>query len=187
MSQEHVVALCPMAANFDVHKTVRPQENNSKFYSNEVKTKDISILPGELKKSLHVLRVMEYEVCAWAVGDYCVSLKVLKSPNKEIHSFKLTMLWLSLLHCLLPNISTNAVCTTQLWPCGHQRHGEFPIPSLFRVWGLPRTTRTSYRGTVLNQCNMALAPTRPQLWCAYCIGGDIWQKTMKKKETTTAS
>ena len=32
----------------------------------------------------------------WAVGDYCVSLKVLKSPNKEIHSFKLTMLWLAL-------------------------------------------------------------------------------------------
>ena len=33
---------------------------------------------------------------SWAVGDYCVSLKVLKSPNKEIHSFKLTMLYLSL-------------------------------------------------------------------------------------------
>ena len=32
----------------------------------------------------------------WAVGDYCISLKVLKSPHKEIYSFKLTMLWLSL-------------------------------------------------------------------------------------------
>ena len=67
------------------------------------------------------------------------------------------------------------------------RRNSNPIPSLFRVWGLPRTTRTSYRGTVLNQCKMALAPTWPQLWCAYCIGGNIWQKTMKKKETPTAS
>ena len=32
---------------------------------------------------------------AWAVGNYCISLKVLKSPHKEIYSFKLTMLWLS--------------------------------------------------------------------------------------------
>ena len=32
----------------------------------------------------------------WAVGDYCVSLKMLKSPLKQIYSFKLTMLWLSL-------------------------------------------------------------------------------------------
>ena len=30
---------------------------------------------------------------AWAVGEYCVSLKVLKSPHKEIYSFKLTMLF----------------------------------------------------------------------------------------------
>ena len=30
------------------------------------------------------------------VGDCCVSLKMLKSPHKEIYSFKLTMLWLSL-------------------------------------------------------------------------------------------
>ena len=33
---------------------------------------------------------------AWAVGDYFISLKVLISPHKEIYSFKLTMLWLSL-------------------------------------------------------------------------------------------
>ena len=32
-------------------------------------------------------------VIPWAVGDYCISLKVLKSPHKEIYSFKLTMLW----------------------------------------------------------------------------------------------
>ena len=33
---------------------------------------------------------------SWAVGDYCISLKVLKSPHKEMCSFKLTILWLSL-------------------------------------------------------------------------------------------
>ena len=35
-------------------------------------------------------------VWAWAEGDYCVSLKMLKLPHKEIYSFILTMLWLSL-------------------------------------------------------------------------------------------
>ena len=32
----------------------------------------------------------------WAVGHCCISLKVPKSPHKEIYSFKLTMLWLFL-------------------------------------------------------------------------------------------
>ena len=30
-------------------------------------------------------------ICPWAVGDCCFSLKMLKSPHKEIYSFKLTM------------------------------------------------------------------------------------------------
>ena len=37
-----------------------------------------------------------FTIESWAVGDYCVGLKVLKSPHKEIYSFKLTMLCLSL-------------------------------------------------------------------------------------------
>ena len=37
---------------------------------------------------------------AWAVGDYCVSVKMLKSSHKRIYSFKLTMLWLSLFSSL---------------------------------------------------------------------------------------
>ena len=97
---------------------------------------------------------------AWAVGDYCISLKVLKSPHKEIYSFKLTMLWLSL-------------------------SSSLSSAKYFHLCIMHITTVA--RGTVLNQNNMALAPTRPQLRCAYCIGGNIWQKTMKKKETTTAS
>ena len=49
----------------------------------------------------------------WAIGDGCVSLKMLKSPHKEIYSFKLTMLWLSLSSSLsCPNISTNMHTTT---------------------------------------------------------------------------
>ena len=59
---------------------------------------------------------------AWAVGDYCISLKVLKSPHKEIHSFKLTMLWLSL-SCSLSSakygggvhMATVVVCILHRW------------------------------------------------------------------------
>ena len=39
---------------------------------------------------------IKFKLSPWAVGDCCVSLKMLKSPFKEIYSFKLTMLWLSL-------------------------------------------------------------------------------------------
>ena len=45
----------------------------------------------ESQESLYKTRLVP-----WAVGDCCVSLKMLKSPHKEICSFKLTMLWLSL-------------------------------------------------------------------------------------------
>ena len=33
---------------------------------------------------------------SWAGGDYCVSLKMLELPHKELYSFILAMLWLSL-------------------------------------------------------------------------------------------
>ena len=55
----------------------------------------------------------------WAVGDYCVSLKMLKLPLKQIYSFKLTMLWLSLSSALsLPKYFT-PICTPRLRPRCH--------------------------------------------------------------------
>ena len=146
-----------------------------------------------MRKSLLVSKQITYTrvqarsiVSSWAVGDYCISLKVLKSPHKKIYSFNLTMLWLSLSSSLssakyfhLRSVHTITVAMWASAPCCidsmhvHVVLGRFPIPSRFCVWGLPRTTRNSYRGTVLNQCNMALEPTRPQLWCAYCMGGNI--------------
>ena len=123
---------------------------------------------------LKPLQCLDYtQVPPWAVGDYCISLKVLKSPHKEIYSFKLTMLWLSLSSSLSSakyfHLCSMHTTTVAMWASA------------------PSCIDSTHRGTVLNQCNMAQAPTRPQLWCAYCIGGNIWQKTMKKKETTTAS
>ena len=44
------------------------------------------------KQRKHILS----NIYAWAVGDYCVSLKVLKSPHKEVYLFKLTIMRLSL-------------------------------------------------------------------------------------------
>ena len=41
-------------------------------------------------------RVKEKNIRPWALGDCCVSLKMLKSPHKEIYSLRLTMLWFSL-------------------------------------------------------------------------------------------
>ena len=46
--------------------------------------------------NFHYIFISELGLAAWAVGDCCVSLEMLKSPHKAIYSFKLTMLWLSL-------------------------------------------------------------------------------------------
>ena len=55
--------------------------------------KSLSFRPKSWEKGF-VLE-QEFHIPSWAVGDYCISLKVLKKPHKEIYSFKLTMLWLS--------------------------------------------------------------------------------------------
>ena len=77
-----------------------------------------------------------------AVGDCCVSLKMLKSPHKEICSFKLTMLCLSLSSSLSlsPGCIDSALCLDM------------------GFWEVPKGENEN------NQFNMA-APSRPQSWC----------------------
>ena len=55
-----------------------------------IKTHKISLDQDSFVEQLNGL------LSTWAVGDCCVSLKMLKSPHEEIYSFKPTMLWLSL-------------------------------------------------------------------------------------------
>ena len=57
MSQEYVVALWLMAANFDVLRP-RPQENHPKFSSNEIKTKDISVMDHEPRDKDSFIRIV---------------------------------------------------------------------------------------------------------------------------------
>ena len=65
---------------------------------------------------------------AWAVGDCCVSLKMLKSPHKEIYSSKLMMLCLSLSSSssLSPCCIDSALCLEmRFWkvPKGKNKNG----------------------------------------------------------------
>ena len=56
-------------------------------------------------------------VLSWAGGDYCVNLKMLKLPHKELYSFILTMLWLSL-SSLLSLAKYFYQYASILWPSG---------------------------------------------------------------------
>ena len=104
-------------------------------------------------------------VHSWAVGDCYVGLKM----RKEIYSFKLTMLWLSLSSSL------------PLWP---RRCHVALILHCASIWvsGKPQHYMR------MHMINATWRHLRPQSWCAYWLKYlGIWVKTLKKKETTTAS
>ena len=104
------------------------------------------------------------------MGDYCISLKVLKWPHKEIYSFKLTMLWPSFCSSLssakyfhLCSMHTTAVAMWAPAPCcidsthAHVVLGRgFPIPSHLRL------------GTSLKNQNLISRHSRPSTTCA-CV------------------
>ena len=55
--------------------------------------------PYKIKTDIYFVKLLgkiEEYIIPWVVGDCCVSLKMLKSPHKQIYSFKLAILWLSL-------------------------------------------------------------------------------------------
>ena len=95
---------------------------------------------------------------SWAVGDYCISLKVPKSPHKEIYSFKLTMLWFSLSSSLssaeyfqLCSMHTTTVAMWAPTPCCiDSTHAHVVL----RVRGIPNPLSFSRLGTSQNNQNL---------------------------------
>ena len=72
----------------------------------------------------------------WAGGDYCVNLKMLKLPHKELYSFILTMLWLSL-SSLLSLAKYFYEYASILWP-SRRRH-----PAMLNTMKNKETTTSS--------------------------------------------
>ena len=69
---------------------------------------------------------------------------------------------LFLLHCLLPSISTNTVCTPQLWPSGCQRH----VALILRIL-LPRMSSSSSSFTLSVYNDIARSTISLQI-CLFC-------------------